>query len=118
VVSAETSLAVLTELTARRDRLDYVTRYVARALAWRDSLQPVPEPPSLEKLDDLVARREWFRQLASERDGAQMRLQSAWQQENNTAIAEASCRQELDDYVSQWGVCPTCGQPVKQGEQA
>jgi DNA repair ATPase RecN len=114
VVSAEEALAELIELQQRRDRLDYVTSHVARALAWLDSLQPVPEPPSLETLDALMARRDRLRQLTYLRNSAQSTLEAIWQQEGNTVAEEASCRQELDDYVSQWDVCPTCGQPVQK----
>jgi DNA repair ATPase RecN len=112
VVSAEVSLAKLTELSQRRARLDWVTTMVARALATLDSLKPVPEPPSLEKLDTLMARRERLRYLTGQRDNAETRLQLDRTQETITAGTEATCRQELDDYVSQWAVCPTCGQPV------
>lgn len=114
VVSAETSLTRVLELNQRRARLDWVTTMVARALVTLDSLQPVPEPPSLEKLDGLMAQRNRLHWLMHQCDDAQGRLQTAWQQETTLAAQEASCQRELDDYTGRWGVCPTCGQPVQK----
>jgi hypothetical protein len=116
VVSAETSLTILIGLSQKRDRLEYVTSAVAHALATLDMLSDTtpPEPPSLEKLDGLVVQCERLRGLAASLNSAKLRLQMDQQEEKNRISAEAACRKELDDYVSQWGVCPTCGQSVQK----
>jgi energy-coupling factor transporter ATP-binding protein EcfA2 len=112
VLDAEESMARLFSLSQTRSRLGHLI--VDYELAWRTlhSMKPVPEPPSLEKLEELVARRQRLRQLTGQRDDLWLRLQMDQQEEKNCVYREQVAQKVLDEYVSQWGVCPECGQPV------
>jgi len=114
VQAAEASMVDVRMFSQRRDRLGQLV--TDHELAWRrlHSLKPVPEPPSLEKLDALNARWQRYRQLAAQRDDLWMALKSQQMNERIAVGEEVACQQELAGYVSQWGICETCGQPVQK----
>lgn len=114
VVRAESSLAELQELAQKRSRLGQLI--VDYETYWRRlyGLKVVPEPPSLDELEVVVDQRQRLRQLTGRLDDANLRLRMDQREELACIYTEQTLQQELDDYVSQWGVCPNCGQPVQK----
>jgi DNA repair ATPase RecN len=114
VENAEEGMIHLHLLCWKQERLDFLTTSVARALATKGSLKSVPEPPSLDLLEELMLYRQRLEIVIGRQQGAVEDLHFAKQQEQGACAGEAARQQELERYVSQWGVCEACGQPVQK----
>ncbi len=114
VRQAEGSLETLRDLGQRSERLDYVLKSLGFARDYLASLKTPPEPPSLDKLEELARTRMRLHARIAQLDDAWLALAGRARQETSAAALEAACQQELDEYVGQWGVCPACGQPVQK----
>lgn len=116
VEDAEGRMAHLHLLCGKQERLHQLTTAVARALATSDMLRDTTplEPPSLARLEELMLSRERLAQLLIQQGNMEYQVAVSAKRERDAVAAEASCQQELAEYVSQWGVCETCGQPVQK----
>jgi exonuclease SbcC len=115
VEAAEAAIGRMQALVLARERLERLVFVLMQAQSVAVLVrQPVPDPPSLDTLGQLVARRERLRLLLAARDDAGMQLRFRASEENLSAGEERKIQQEFDRYKEQWGVCPTCGQPVRQ----
>jgi len=115
---AEAAMVTLAVVSLRRERLTYLAgslEGVRRALDVLDErLQCQSELPSLERLDGLAAQGVRLHQLTGQFSDMRSELRVRLVQESDAVAVEESCRKQLEDYTSQWGVCPACGQPVQK----
>lgn len=113
VVLAEAALERMQKLSAARSALGMLT--VDYETAWRrkHSLRDVPEPPSLDRLDRLLAQRQKLRELTGQVDHLAVAARLATDDSIKAVASARAAQSELNDYTAQWGVCPTCGQPVR-----
>jgi hypothetical protein len=112
VETAEGSLAHLHLLSRKRERLHLLATAVELAQARLDLMKPVPEPPSLERLEELTAQRSRLSQAMLTLRQREADLVNARWQEDGCVKEVSESEDALAKYVSQWGVCPECGQPV------
>lgn len=117
VAEAEAAVGALARLCAERKRLGCLV--VDYDQAWRrlHSLVTVPEPPSLEMLDGLMAKRERLQALVTQLGHAQLSVRGQQIRVHDAVMHEEACQQELASYTDQWGACPACGQPVKKAHE-
>jgi DNA repair exonuclease SbcCD ATPase subunit len=114
VDAAEASMGALAVLSQRREHLVQLLDALGQANQALSFIKVVPEPPSLEELTDLLARRDHLTRLLAGISSSEQALRQERARESLTAAGEEVCRQNLDVYIGQWGVCETCGQPVQR----
>jgi DNA repair ATPase RecN len=111
---AEERMTHLHLLTRNRSRLDMQITFLELNQTRLDLMKPVVPEPSLERLEEMMASRQRLAVVIDRQQRAIGDLHFAKQQEQGACAGEAARQQELEGYVSQWGVCETCGQPVQK----
>lgn len=115
VEAAEAALGRMQAITLYRNQLAGLISAYEYAAATLDGLRPVPEPPPMDRLEELAARHQRLRQLLAAVDDANLILRAKQSQEWTDAADAEACQRALDEYTAQWGLCPSCGQPVRKG---
>jgi energy-coupling factor transporter ATP-binding protein EcfA2 len=114
--AAEAALSSLRSLEQRKARLSGLLASLdqARTAYAAAASRPLPEPPSLARLEELAGLRSRLMELAGRKDEADAVLRGKTLDLEHSSRASAQAQQELDRYTEQWGVCPACGQPVRK----
>jgi DNA repair ATPase RecN len=114
VEDAETRMTHLHLLYGKQERLSSLTTALELAQARLGLIRPVPEPPSLDRLAELIEQHIWISQLMRSLQQREADLVNARWREDGCVREVSDAEQELAGYVSQWGICETCGQPVQK----
>ncbi len=117
VVEAEAAWLRMSRLDEHRSKLAWEMmnyEHAARRLAEDPRLRPVPEPPSLARMEELAVRRSKLDTLMSGLGNAEYQQERAARQEADAVVLLRASMAEQEKYAAQWGVCPACGQPVKK----
>lgn len=114
VESMESHMLAITQLQAQRERLAWLlATHVSQEAVLADLVVP-PVPPTLVRLGEMTEARKRLAALSAFLAQSMTAYAAARHAEEAAAAAAESSRQELDKYTSQWGICPTCGQPVRK----
>lgn len=116
VEAAEYGLVRMAELQRRHERIDLLLTSHELAATRLEILagQFPPEPPSTGHLEELASKLARLGYLAAQVDEHKSTAAAALGDEQVAVRQEASAQSQLDQYVAQWGECPTCGQPVRK----
>jgi DNA repair exonuclease SbcCD ATPase subunit len=113
VEAAEAAVGRMQVLVMTRERLERLVFILMQAQSVAVlARQKMPEPPSLAALEDMVGQRQRLCSLLAAADAASIQLQFRVSEENIATGEKRKTEQALASYTAQWGVCPTCGQPV------
>lgn len=113
---AEAAIVKVLAYERKLARLDLM--FAAMQQAWQVhgnlSGRVFPEPPSLDRLQELASRVQRLRACTGAVDDATLTLRAREPVVTQTRNAEEQAQRELAAYTDQWDVCPTCGQPVRK----
>lgn len=116
VERAEAAMRSAAELQVTLSAVQRLSGIYRQAQQVLEQVQMPAEPPSLEDAEALALRLLRLRLHARVLADCRERAAQVEQALLDAKVTEAAASQELEDYMSQWGVCPVCGQRMRKVE--